>query len=589
MVERATKAPPGRSVVKIIVLPESWASRIAAGEVVERPASVVKELVENALDAGAKTISVWVEGSGVSLIRVSDDGEGIGPEDLPLSVQRHSTSKLKEEADLFRISTLGFRGEALPSIASVSRLDIISRTRQEAVGSRLRVEGGKKGEPCAAGCPVGTTVEVRDLFFNTPARRKFLKSPATELGHISDVINRMALAHSEVHFRLHHGGRLLSDYVATPRLQDRLRQVVGRDLAEGMAPFGWTKGKMKISGFLSCAPASFPNTRHLMTYVNRRFVRDRVLTHAVLEGYETLLMKGRYPSALLFLDLPFEEVDVNVHPAKYEVRFRRQSEAHEAVAEAVRERLRELAKEPSGIIKEQRRDLLEVREEPLPYGAPSERLTFRPPDVGFTIPAAGQGETAHGYFSSLEVLGQLLGCYLVCASSRGMVLIDQHAAHERVAFEKMRRELGRGEIERQELLIPQIVELPVGEAAIFDQKLDALERLGFTVERFGAGQFALRAVPALLPPGDYRAAMRGMVAELAELERSRELHQGLEEKLMTIACHSVIRANRRLDKEEIRALLGELDQIDFATQCPHGRPVLLEFTREQLERMFKRT
>ncbi|MEK7341016.1 MAG: DNA mismatch repair endonuclease MutL, partial [Candidatus Binatota bacterium] len=307
--------------MKIIILPEDWVSRIAAGEVVERPASVVKELVENALDAGASEISVSVEGSGTSLIRVSDDGEGIASEDLPLALERHSTSKLKDEADLFRISTLGFRGEALPSIASVSRLEVVSRTRQEKVGCRLRVEGGKKGEPVAAGCPVGTTVEVRDLFFNTPARRKFLKSPATELSHICDVVNRMALIHVKVHFRLQHGGRTLCDYPAASEPRDRLQQSMGSEVAGALAPFGWGRGKMKITGFLSSAPSSFSNSRYLFTYVNRRFVRDRILTHAVLQGYETLLMKGRYPAAVLGLEIPFEEVDVNVHPAKYEVRF----------------------------------------------------------------------------------------------------------------------------------------------------------------------------------------------------------------------------------------------------------------------------
>src|SRR3989304_5347889 len=257
----------GVCFVKIIVLPENWVSRIAAGEVVERPASVVKELGENALDAGAREISVWVEGSGTSLIRVSDDGEGIAFEDLPLALDRHSTSKLRDEADLFRIATLGFRGEALPSIASVSKLEIVSRTRQEEIGSRLRVEGGKKKEPVAAGCPAGTTVEVRELFFNTPARRKFLKSPSTELGHICDVVNRMALAYAKVHFRLHHGGRMLCDYVATPVLRDRLHQVLGAEIAAGLIPFSLGKGKMRAAGFLSSAPSSFSNARYLFTYV----------------------------------------------------------------------------------------------------------------------------------------------------------------------------------------------------------------------------------------------------------------------------------------------------------------------------------
>ncbi len=564
-------------------------SRIAAGEVVERPASVVKELVENALDAGAREISVWVEGSGTSLIRVSDDGEGIASEDLPLALDRHSTSKLRDEGDLFRIATLGFRGEALPSIASVSKLEIVSRTRQEEVGSRLRVEGGKKKEPVAAGCPAGTTVEVRELFFNTPARRKFLKSPSTELGHICDVVNRMALAYAKVHFRLHHGGRMLCDYVATPTPRDRLHQVLGTEIAAGLIPFSLGKGKMGVSGFLSSAPSSFSNTRYLFTYVNGRFVRDRILTHAVLQGYETLLMKGRYPVVVLYFEIPFEEVDVNVHPAKYEVRFRRQAEVHDGVAEAVREALRKEAKGPPRIILHGEPPFSGVQESPLPYvGGISQRRGLQWPENDYANPQAKSDEVTKGFFSSLDILGQLLGCYLVCSSSRGMALIDQHAAHERIAYEKMRHQLERGEIERQNLLVPQILELPVGEAALLEQRLGILEHLGFTIEEFGPNTIVVKSVPALLPAGDYREVMRQMVAEFAEIGQSGVLRQEVEERLMTIACHSVIRASRKLEQQEIRALLNELDDIDFATQCPHGRPVLLEFTQEQLERMFKR-
>jgi len=583
----------GRAVslaaTKIIVLPESWASRIAAGEVVERPASVVKELVENSLDAGAKEISVWVEGSGSSLIRVSDDGEGIPSRELPLALERHATSKLREEADLFRISTLGFRGEALPSIGSVSRLEIVSRCRQEEIGARLRVEGGKKGELGAAGSPVGTQVEIRDLFFNTPARRKFLKSPATELSHICDVINRMALAYDQVHFRLQHGTRVLCDYVATRRLEDRLQQVLGREITGGMIPFSWNGGKIQISGFLSTAPESFSQSRYLMTYVNGRSVRDRTLTHAVLQGYDTLLMKGRYPAAVVFLKIPHEEVDVNVHPAKYEVRFRRQTEVHEAMVEAVCEALKGEAKEPSVKKAGERISPFVVSEPAFSYETsipferpPSRTVSMTESSLASLDPAVG------GFFSSLQVLGQILGCYLVCVSSRGMVLIDQHAAHERAAFERMRGQLQRGEIERQSLLIPQLIELPYGEAVLLEGNLNLINQLGFVVEGFGPRTFAIKAAPALLPPGDYRGIVREMVGEIAEIGQSSELRQELEARLMTLACHSVVRANRKLDPEEIQALLRELDQIDFATQCPHGRPVLLEFTREQLERMFKR-
>ncbi len=574
---------------KIIVLPESWASRIAAGEVVERPASVVKELVENALDAGAREISVWIEQSGSALIRVSDDGEGIASEELSLAVERHATSKLKSEADLFRVSTLGFRGEALASIASVSKLAIVSRAREEQSGAKIGVEGGKKSDLVAAGCPVGTTVEVRGLFFNTPARRKFLRSPATELGHICDEVNRMALARCDVHFRLYHNGRVLCDFPTTAEIQDRLQQVLGPDIAGAMVSFSWTGGKIRIAGFLTSAPTSFANSRYLLTYVNGRFVRDRILTHAVLQGYETLLMKGRYPAALLFLEVPFEEVDVNVHPTKHEVRFRHQSEVHDAVVEAVRGRLRSEAREPalkSGSHKEQVSG--QVREPPLAYSVSHGHADSRSHEFHAATIETPSDPLRGGFFSSLDILGQLFGCYLICASRRGIALIDQHAAHERIAFEKMRRQLEQGKIERQNLLIPQVLQLPISEAALLEQRRQMLEQLGFAIEEFGSTSFAITAAPALLPSGDYRETLRRMLAEIAEVGESKELRQGLEERLMTIACHSVIRAHRKLEREEMRALLSELDQIEFATQCPHGRPVLIELTQEQLERMFKR-
>jgi DNA mismatch repair protein MutL len=574
--------------VKIQILSDEMASRIAAGEVVERPASVVKELIENSLDAGAAEIAIWVEKSGTALIRVTDNGEGMEPEDLVLAVERHATSKLKTDESLFQVATLGFRGEALPSIAAVSKMELVSRPPAAEIAWRVRIEGGKKEAPSVAGAPRGTTVEIKDIFFNTPARRKFLKSPATELSHICDAVNRMALAHPDVHFRLAHDGRMIADYVAVSDAKSRLHQVLGRDIANGLIPFSWVNGEMTVSGYLSSAPVSFPNARYLLTFVNRRYVRDKVVTHGVLHGYDTLLMKGQYPAVILFLELPFAEVDVNVHPAKYEVRFRRQASVHETVAEAIRQALKQEARAPAPKIFEAKSQMFAgVMEAPLPYSRP----TIHPDSDSFSRPAfplAPDEKQSTGFFSSMSILGQILGCYLVCSSSHGLALIDQHAAHERVVFEKLRQQLNSGRVEKQRLLLPQTLDLTAGELMLLEQKLAALEQLGFTLDVFGPDAYAITTAPALLPEGDYRQTVREMLAELAEVDKSDKVRQRLEERLATIACHSVIRANRQLEIAEMRALLDELDRIPFATQCPHGRPVLREFRRDDLERMFKR-
>lgn len=577
--------------MKIHILSDDMASRIAAGEVVERPAAVVKELIENSLDAGATEISIDLERSGTALIRVIDNGEGMGPDDLSLAVERHATSKLGDEADLFRVATLGFRGEALPSIGSVSKMEIVSRLPTAQTGYRIRIEGGKKDAPVVAAAVPGTRVEIREIFFNTPARRKFLKSPATELSHICDAVNRLALAYPSVHFRMSHDGRIIADYTAVGGGRDRLHQVLGRGMAKDLLRFASARGELTVSGYLSSAPVSFPNTRYVMTFVNRRFVRDKVVMHAVLYGYETLLMKGQYPAVILFLEIPYAEVDVNVHPAKFEVRFRRQLEVHEAVADAIREALKQDAKDP--LLRtpaEPPPAFVGVMEAPLPYPIHS---AVERDEHGFKADAfpklAGHSQAfGAGFFSSMDILGQVLGCYVVCASSRGVAFIDQHAAHERIFFEKFRRQLLAGEVEKQSLLMPQTIELTAGELLLLEQRLAVVERLGFVLEPFGPDAYAITVVPALLPEGDYRPIVRRMISELAEVESSEKLRQHLEERLATIACHSVIRANRKLELSEIRALLSELDQVDFATQCPHGRPVLIQFDRDDLDRLFKR-
>ena len=592
--------------MKIQVLSAEMASRIAAGEVVERPASVVKELMENSLDAGATEIFVWLEKSGTAAIRITDNGEGMTPEDLALAVERHATSKLKEDDDLFRIATLGFRGEALPSIGSIAKMEISSRPPSSVSGVKLTVDGGKKGEVHAAAAALGTTIEIRDIFYNTPARRKFLKAPATELSHVCDVVNRLALANPQVHFRLQHDGRTVADYVTVKQARDRLQQVLGIEVAKTLKPFNSSQSGMTVSGFLSTAPTSFPNARYLFTFVNRRYVRDKVLTHAVLHGYDTLLMKGQYPAVVLFLEIPYAEVDVNVHPAKYEVRFRRQSDVHETVSRSIRSALQRDARAPGAAATSTDNFARPFQPWRSAYGyafsadpsvgEPLRSYSTRGLPIAdlirsrsgmFPVPTV-EGQHRVGFFSSLTIHDQILGCYLVCTATDRMILIDQHAAHERIAFEKLREQLQTGAVERQDLLIPQTVELSAGEIIMLEQKMDLLEHHGFTLEPFGPASFAITSVPALLPEGDYAHLVRQLVADLAEVDTSARLRQHLEDRLATMACHSVIRANRKLEREEMRALLRDLDQIEFATQCPHGRPVLVELSRDELERMFKR-
>lgn len=579
--------------MKIAVLADSLINRIAAGEVVERPASVVKELVDNSLDAGATEISVWAEGNGASLIRVADDGEGIAFDELSLAFERHSTSKIRAEEDLVRIASLGFRGEALPSIASVATVEVLSRTSAQEFGGRLEIAEGDRGLPQAAGCPVGTTIEVRDLFLRVPARRKFLKSQRTELGHIADVIDRLALGHESVHFRLHRAGRILADYVATQQVGERIGQVFG-DMGREMVPFDLCRGRVRCHGFASVAPKSFGSSRYLLTFVNRRFVRDRLVTHAILRAYDTLLMKGRFPAVVLYLDVPFDQVDVNVHPAKTEVRFRAQSDVYETIVAGIRSGLEAAARGRPSTAPPSGADHVQVAETRGVYGgslSPASphayAFDFGPGRLAQAGTVAAPGPRAR--FAALEVVGQVLGCYIVCQGEPGLILLDQHAAHERLAYERMRKDLEQGIVETQELLIPQILELSAHEGTVLEAHLGVLRRAGFRLEGFGPGTFSIRGVPALLAAGDYRDAVRSMIAELAESGGSAELEHGLRERLMSIACHSVIRANRALRKEEMERLLRDLDTIEFATQCPHGRPVMVEFRRSQLERMFRRT
>lgn len=610
---------------KISILPENLCNQIAAGEVVERPASVVKELLENSLDAGATEIRIEVEKGGKRLIRVIDDGEGMSRDDALLCLERHATSKIRRSEDLFQLHTLGFRGEALPSIAAVSRFSLRTRSAESLEGWEFYAEAGTMRKAGAAGCPTGTTIEVRDLFFNTPARRKFLRRDETELGHVADVVTKLALACPEVQFHLSHNGRTLVDVYRQGSLPERVGSLLGRPVLQEMVKVSADgPDGLGLNGLISQPSAHRASGSAIYTFINGRYIRDRVVHHALLEGYRSVLEKGRYPLAVLFLTIAPELVDVNVHPTKHEVRFRDQRTVHGFISASVREALRPsdwlgadvqapsetgagasaLPEAPAApnpppsqapAAAEHRQRIQESLQQ---YAArsPAASAVFdpskagvRPPATPFTLPERRRGESEEtGFFSSLQILGQYRGSYILCQDGDDLLLVDQHAAHERIGFERLRRQFRHGRIERQNLLFPAVIELDFREAALLEEVRAELDRLGFELEPFGGKAFALKAVPALLAEADVERLVRDVAAEIGAVGKTGLIEEKLEDVLMLMACHGVVRANQALDPAQIKALLRDLDEVDFKTHCPHGRPVSKRITLGEVERMFMR-
>jgi DNA mismatch repair protein MutL len=585
------------------VLPEGLIDQIAAGEVVERPASVVKELVENAIDAEAGHIRIEVRQGGRALVAVSDDGCGMTPADARLALERHATSKIAAAEDLQRIASYGFRGEALPSIAAVSRLRLRTRARGAAEGLELRVEGGRRFEARAASAAQGTRVEVAELFFNVPARRKFLKTSATEWGHVADWLARVALALPDVHFDLHRDDRPALHWPAVGDVLDRIAAVLSEQDAAALVPVRADTGKLVLHGFVSSPQAHRANGAGIYLYVNRRPVRDRLLRHALLEAYRDVLPRSRFPSAVLFLDLPPEQVDANVHPAKWEVRFADPTAVHRLVAGAARQAFGQrrwlgTAREPARGPSEPSRSGSE-RGGAWAQALPSDWvLAGRPgpstePDLNLEgsavreVPEPGRGLR----FQELRLLGQLLATYLVLESPDGLVLVDQHAAHERVLFERLRERWREGKVERQALLVPETLELAPARAARLAAASGALERLGFELEPFGESALVVRALPMLLAGREPRKLAETLADELEAGESERILRGDLEAAELvfaSLACHAARRMGERLEEEEQRALLEALDEIPWAPTCPHGRPVALAIGLAEIERRFAR-
>jgi DNA mismatch repair protein MutL len=602
----------------IHVLPPGLVNQIAAGEVVERPASVVKELVENALDAGARAISIDVEEGGLGLVRVADDGSGMDREDARLALERHATSKLRDAGGLSAIATMGFRGEALPAIASVSRFRLDTAAGEDGAGTRLEIEGGALREAVDVARPRGTTVEVRDLFFNTPARRKFMRAAPTEAGHVTEAVIRLALARADVGFTLRSGARAVLGARAGAGLADRAAQALGREAHRHLVPVDAARGDVRVHGLVCSPDHSEATARSLYLFVNGRWVRDRGVAHAVLRGFAGSLPAGRHPAGVLFVELPLARVDVNVHPQKHEVRFAEAREVYDAVFHAIAATLRTApwlgrgarADVPAGagltadggprapVAAEDAAAVLAWARSARPpegsgaaLGAPadplaSEAFDFRTSSSGSATLAPGPERVgAPGYFGSLRYVGQHARTYLLCEAPGGtLVVVDQHASHERLLFQRLREAFRSRTLPVQPFLLPQVVEVPAAAARVLEGSLEDLRKVGLDVEPFGGDSFAVKGAPAALGGADLEALLGDLASQLAEVERGSAVEEAYHDLLATMACHSAVRANQELSPEEARALLDGLDGIDFKARCPHGRPVVMELPITELER-----
>ena len=596
------------------LLPETLVNRIAAGEVIERPAAAVKELVENAIDAGAQHIDVVLEDGGRVLISVADDGCGMSADELALAVERHATSKLPDD-DLVDIKTLGFRGEALPSIGAVARLCITSRATGASDAYAIEIDGGRKGIPKPAALGAGTRVEVRDLFYATPARLKFLKASRTEVDHAADAIKRLAMAHPEIAFSLSDEDRVRFRYgsaqgeLLTARL-DRLAAVMGRDFADNAVSVTAERQGLRLSGFAGVPTLNRGNARAQYLFVNGRPVQDRLLVGAVRGAYQDFLARNRHPMVALFLDVPPETVDVNVHPAKAEVRFRDAGLVRGLIVGGLRHALEAAGHRASTTVaaaalgafqpggggaaswRQSSTVPRELAEIAAAYQAPSSTGVLDSFDTPSARAAIDEIETPGGHAAVSFPLGaaraQVHGTYIVAQTETGMVIVDQHAAHERLVYERMKAALANGGAKRQGLLIPEVVEMEEAALERLCARVAELEELGLVIEKFGPGAVVVREVPALLGQSDVTGLLRDLADDLEEFGAGLALKERLEDVCSTMACHGSVRAGRRLTPDEMNALLREMEVTPHSGQCNHGRPTYVELNLADIEKLFGR-
>jgi DNA mismatch repair protein MutL len=592
---------------RIFLLPSQLANQIAAGEVVERPSSVVKELLENSLDAGAKRIDVDIEEGGIRLIRIRDDGHGIHHDDLALALNRHATSKIHNYEDLITVKSLGFRGEALPSISSVSRLNLSSRTPESERGWQVKNEGNS--EPMPVAHPQGTTVEVRDLFYNTPARRKFLRTERTEFNHLEDVIKRLALSRFDVSVHLNHGGRAIYNLpvaVSEQEQQRRITSLCGEEFSSNTVMVDFQVGELRLWGWISQPTFSRSQPDLQFFYVNGRMVRDKLVAHAIRQAYQDVSYHGRHPAFVLFLELPPEEVDVNVHPTKHEVRFRESRRVHDFLFRGLHDALAQL--QPGATVVGDIEEDVAILERPTTTTLRSPTYASRTPSQSaiplqvreqiaayaalHPLPQTAQTEEEADEDASSHPLGyaiaQLHGVYILAENSQGLILVDMHAAHERITYEHLKQSHGEGKIVSQPLLVPLSLQVSVHEADLAEENKTVFSELGFEVNRLGPESLVIRQVPALLRDADVAQLVRDVLADLNNYGSSTRIGEHINEILSTVACHGAVRARRKLNITEMNALLRDMERTERSGQCNHGRPTWIQFRMEELDKLFLR-
>lgn len=578
---------------RIRILPEAVANKIAAGEVVERPASACKELIENAIDAGSTQVRIEVKSGGRSLIRVTDDGCGMSPDDALLCLERHATSKIQSASDIDRIGTLGFRGEAIPSLAAVSRFRLVTREADALEGTEIEADGGKIRSVKAAGCPAGTQVEMRQLFFNVPARKKFLRSEQTELSRIHQMAILYALAHPKVRVSLRHNDRLLFETSSDRNLRERVLSVMGKEIVSQLVDVELEQGGVRVSGLVSKPGFARTHRREMHAFVNQRPVESRAIHYGVIEGYHNALMKGKYPIVLLFVQIDPGSVDVNIHPAKREIRFRNESEVQGIVAQAVRAALSKLEGRPVAVSA--------GRAFAYPQAARETeaivRESFRPdPEVALQgrtkvfveDPRSEQFEISN-LKSEIPVVHGIIGkLYILAENSAGLVIVDQHAAHERILYERLLDQIARNEAPSQKLLLPQTVELGPSDFHFLKEQIPLLERMGFGVSEFGKNSLMVDSIPPHLPaenPGSlFREISDGLRAAGQGVNRERFR----EDVIAKTVCRAAVKANDPLKPREAERLLADLFACRQPYCCPHGRPTMIQISRDELEKKFGR-